>query len=204
MSYSYCMDHHLTSRAAPAKVLPCWEFCTLLRGGHFSPMTGTLFFFRPLKMVSSLLSVTEIFQHQGSGNSFRGAKGSLYWSCPIQIPPKCWRWSNLVQASQIPCDRSNKGCQNVVGRRNGNWAIVCDECSQFLSNKLKASPFSENLCIGCHDHPTSKSFIFCSECSDWFSDNPDGLYESQWGVWMPDQDNPGVIMCYDLDHDGKL
>ena len=23
-----------------------------------------------------------IFQHQGSGNLFRGAKGSLYWSCP--------------------------------------------------------------------------------------------------------------------------
>ena len=111
---------------------------------------------------------------------------------------------NKVQSSQIPCDRSNKGCQNVVGRRNGNWAIVCDECSQFLSNKLKASPFSQDLCIGCHDHPTSGSFIFCSECSDWLSNNPDGLYESQWGVWMPDQDNPGIIMCYDLDHDGKL
>ena len=36
------------------------------------------------------------FQHQSSGNSFRGAKGSLYWSCPIQIPSKCWGWSNLV------------------------------------------------------------------------------------------------------------
>ena len=61
-----------------------------------SPPCLGLCFFRPLKMISSLLSVPEIFQHQGSGNSFRGAKGSLYWSCPIQIPPKCWRWSNLI------------------------------------------------------------------------------------------------------------
>ena len=62
----------------------------------FPPHVWDSVFFRPLKMISSLLSVPEIFQHQGSGNSFRGAKGSLYWSCPIQIPPKCWRWSNLV------------------------------------------------------------------------------------------------------------
>ena len=62
----------------------------------FPPHVWDSVFFRPLKMISSLLSVPEIFQHQGSGNSFRGAKGSLYWSCPIQIPPKCWGWSNLV------------------------------------------------------------------------------------------------------------
>ena len=37
-------------------------------------MYGTL---KLLKIMSSLLSVPDIFQHQGSGNSFRGAKGSV-------------------------------------------------------------------------------------------------------------------------------
>ena len=55
-----------------------------------------LVFFRPLIMISSLLFVPDIFQHQGYGNSFRGAKGSLYWSCPILIPSKCWGWSKLL------------------------------------------------------------------------------------------------------------
>ena len=32
---------------------------------------------------------------EGPGDSFRGAKGSLDWFCPIQIPSKCWGWSNL-------------------------------------------------------------------------------------------------------------
>ena len=30
-----------------------------------------------------------------------GAKGILYWSCPIQIPSKCWGWSNLVFTQEI-------------------------------------------------------------------------------------------------------
>ena len=38
LSYSYCMDHHLTSRASPAKVLPYWEFCRVLRGGGPPPL----------------------------------------------------------------------------------------------------------------------------------------------------------------------
>ena len=53
-------------------------------------------FFRLVKIICSLLSVSEICQHQGSGNLFRGAKGNLFWSCHILIPVKCWRWRNLT------------------------------------------------------------------------------------------------------------
>ena len=50
----------------------------------------TLFFFRTF-----LPHVWDLsFQNQGSGYSLRGAKGILYWSCPIQILSKCWGWSN--------------------------------------------------------------------------------------------------------------
>ena len=69
---------------------------TLFFSEPFLPHVWDSVFFRPLKIISSLLSVPEIFQHQGSGNSFRGAKGSLYWFCPIQILSKCWGWSNLL------------------------------------------------------------------------------------------------------------
>ena len=63
---------------------------------HFSLMSGTLFIFRAPKLASALDYPSSVFQHQGSGYSFRGAKGSLYWFCPIQIPSKCWGWSNLM------------------------------------------------------------------------------------------------------------
>ena len=36
-----------------------------------------------------------------------GAKGSLYWPCPIQIPSKCWRWSNLIFLTRWPL---SQGC----------------------------------------------------------------------------------------------
>ena len=48
---------------------------------------------------------------------------------------------NNEQSNQIPCERTDKGCQNVVGKNNGIWDIVCDECSLFLRNKLKVSQF---------------------------------------------------------------
>jgi hypothetical protein len=44
-----------------------------------SPCLGLRLGLTPLKMMSSLTSVPEIFQHQGYGNSFRGAKGSQIW-----------------------------------------------------------------------------------------------------------------------------
>ena len=59
-------------------------------------MSGTLFLFRPPKLATALDWPTVTFQHQGSWYSFRGAKGSLYWFSPIQIPSKCWGWSNLM------------------------------------------------------------------------------------------------------------
>ena len=96
---------------------------TLFFFNQFSPMSGTLFFFRPLKMISSLLSVPEIFQHQGSGNSFRGAKGSLYWSCPIQIPPKCWRWSNLVLITILPLPTSRLHLSTAQSSGEGGTGV---------------------------------------------------------------------------------
>ena len=56
------------------------------------------------------MSLPDIFQHQSSGNSFRGAKGSLYLFCPIQIPSKCWGWSNLLAMfpSCSPCQSDFK------------------------------------------------------------------------------------------------
>ena len=63
---------------------------------HFPPMSGTLFFFQAPKLVSALDYQSATFQHQDSGYSFRGARGSLYWFSHIQIPPKCWGWSNLL------------------------------------------------------------------------------------------------------------
>ena len=73
-----------------------------------SKSSWTLFFFTPFpphvwdsvffwapKLASALDYTSSVFQHQGSGYSFRGAKGSLYWFCPIQIPSKFWGWSNL-------------------------------------------------------------------------------------------------------------
>ena len=64
---------------------------------YFPPMSGTLLFFRAPKLVSALDYPSATFQHQGSGNSLRGAKGSMYWSCSIQILSKCWGWSNLAR-----------------------------------------------------------------------------------------------------------
>ena len=35
-------------------------------------------------------------ESKGSGYSFKGAKGTRYWFCPIQVSPKCLGWSNLL------------------------------------------------------------------------------------------------------------
>ena len=58
--------------------------------------------FYPHRLRDLVSPVCGIFQHQGSGNSFRGAKGSLYWSYPTQIPSKCWGWSNLILSLFCP------------------------------------------------------------------------------------------------------
>ena len=63
----------------------------------FSPMSGTPFPFIPLP---------DIFQHHRSGNSFRWAKGSLYWSRPTQIPSKCWGCSNLIFLTRCPLSQA--------------------------------------------------------------------------------------------------
>ena len=57
----------------------------------------SVFYWAP-KLASALDYPSATFQHQVSGNSFRGAKGSLYWFCPIQILSKCWGWSNLTMS----------------------------------------------------------------------------------------------------------
>ena len=49
------------------------------------------------KLARALDYPSATFQHQGSGYSLWMAKGSLYWFCPIQIPSKCWGWSNLMR-----------------------------------------------------------------------------------------------------------
>ena len=41
------------------------------------------------------LSLTDIFQDQGSGYSPRVSSASLYGVSPVKIPSKCWGWSNL-------------------------------------------------------------------------------------------------------------
>ena len=38
-----------------------------------------------------------------------GAKDSLFWSCPIQIPSKCWRWSNLIFLTRCPLSQACPG-----------------------------------------------------------------------------------------------
>ena len=68
---------------------------TLFFFSPFPPHVWDSVFFRAPKLASALDYPSATFQHQGSGYSFRGAKGSLYWFCPIQIPSKCWGWSNL-------------------------------------------------------------------------------------------------------------
>ena len=62
----------------------------------FLPHVWDSVFFRAPKLASALTFPSATFQHQGSGYSFRGAKGSLYWSWRIQIPSKCWGRSNLL------------------------------------------------------------------------------------------------------------
>ena len=49
---------------------------TLFFSEPFLPHVWDSVFFRPLKIISSLLSVPEIFQHQGSGNSLGGLKAA--------------------------------------------------------------------------------------------------------------------------------
>ena len=68
---------------------------TLFFSRPFLPHVWDSVFFRAPKLASALTFPSATFQHQGSGYSFRGAKGSLYWFCPIQIPSKFWGWSNL-------------------------------------------------------------------------------------------------------------
>ena len=68
---------------------------------HSSPMSGTLLFFRTLKLAIPLsLSLPEIFQDQGSGYSLWVSSSSLYGVSPDQISFKCWGWSNLVYRVQ--------------------------------------------------------------------------------------------------------
>ena len=85
------------------------NFWTLFIFEPFLPHVWDSVFFKPLKMKSSLYTPSWYFQHHGSGNSFRGAKGSLYWSCPIQIPSKCWGWSNLIFLTRCPLSQACPG-----------------------------------------------------------------------------------------------
>ena len=60
-------------------------------------MSGNLFFFSEhWKNTVLSLSLTDIFQDQGSEYSLRGSSGILYRVSPVKIPSKCWGWSNLV------------------------------------------------------------------------------------------------------------
>ena len=70
------------------------KFC--LFSSHFSLLSGTPFFFIPLKIISSLYTLPDIFQHQGSGNSLRGLKAACIGPALSKFLPKCWGWSNLT------------------------------------------------------------------------------------------------------------
>ena len=60
-----------------------------------SPQCLGLCFFQSSKTESALDTPSCNFSERCSGYSLREAKGNLYWSCPIQIPSKCWGWINL-------------------------------------------------------------------------------------------------------------
>ena len=105
----------------------------------FPPHILDSVFFRAPKLTSALDYPSATFQHQGSGNSFRGAKGSLYWFCPIQILSKCWGWSNIVKRKSRCLMQEGRGCggrlckrvegwrgrPRVLGRRAGGRRVVC-------------------------------------------------------------------------------
>ena len=78
---------------------------TLFFFTQFPPHVGDSVFFRAPKLASALDYPSATIQHQGSGNSFWGAKGSLYWFCPILILSKCLGWSNLIQHYKKSCNR---------------------------------------------------------------------------------------------------
>ena len=60
------------------------------------PCLGLCFFLLQITEIGkSSLSLPENFQGQGSGYSLRVSSGSLYGVSPVNIPSKCWGWSNL-------------------------------------------------------------------------------------------------------------
>ena len=63
---------------------------------HFPPCLGLCFFLNHWKNKVLSLSLSDIFQDQGSGYSLRRSSGTLYGVSPVKIPSKCWGWSNLV------------------------------------------------------------------------------------------------------------
>ena len=91
---------------------------------HFSPMSGTLFFFQSTEIGKSSLSLPEIFQDQGSGYSLKVSSGSLYGISPVKIPSKCWGWRNLVYVLKYT-SVSTVASKNAVEQDVDSWAALC-------------------------------------------------------------------------------
>ena len=116
----------------------------------------------------------------------------------IQPTPSCTEDFPSSSNNQLPifCIRHENGCQNVITSYYAKYTAICDDCLEFLENKLKTTPFCHSLCPCCH-HPSGGSPLsFCSECLIDLEN--DGWIETGWGSWHLDR-RLGKIVCISLD-----
>ena len=99
-------------------------------------------------------------------------------------------------APPITCIRRVDGCPNIVSKYFDKCSAICTDCSQFLDNLQKSSPFSPQLCPACHQPSGENNYSLCSLCLEWLTE--DGFRESDFGSWVLDR-NTGQVICTQLD-----
>ena len=81
----------------------------------------------------------------------------------IQQTPSTQDFPSSNNQLPIFCIRHENGCQNIITSYYTKYTAICDDCLEFLENKLKTTPFCHSLCPCCH-HPSGGSpFSLCSE-----------------------------------------
>ena len=86
---------------------------------HFPPCLGLCFFIKAPKLASALDFLSATFQHQGFEYSFREAKSSLYFFCPIKTLTEVLGMEKLTVQCTLHSVHCTLGCSIPIG-----WNLV--------------------------------------------------------------------------------
>ena len=150
-----------------------------------------MFITNTTKQCSNVLNINNLKYIQSTYTI--GPIAQMDWSYITQPPISRYCFCPGYKA---PCILHEDGCQSMVTDYFNNFTAICATCVQFLENKLKSSPFPQDLCPCCHQSCLGPPFSLCKECLTEIES--DGYADSTWGSWHLDR-RTGKMICIGLD-----